>query len=683
MSSETTDLKGIEKSRIDALKRYHILGTEPEESFDHIANVASTICEAPIALISFLDADRQWFKSCVGIEMNEMSRGISFCSRSIEFDEGLMEVSDTKLDPRFTDNDLVTGPPHVRFYAAAPIATAEGFKVGSLCVMDYRPRTLSVTQKKGLTELAKTLVSLLERNVVQRENNDRVKKSVRANAHEINNALTIALARIDSDTDVKEVLQQSVKSTIASISHSLNQLNQQLNQSPSANENQLLVEKEYAAIDHHNRKPTSKELEQNESSRHATAQELNTKLSALADDLKNNISPTQSPQDPFLPTLLIAEDDIELGNILKTFLSQDFKVLVSTDGESARKNIDQHQPDIVLLDWMLPKVKGIELCQYVKNSAALKFTKVILLTALQDDESKLAALNSGADDFLSKPITSLEIRTRLNNLKTTIKLENELKAQNQQLTDALANLKEAESQLIHSAKLSAIGSLVAGLLHEVNNPLNYVIAAVQLLGKEEDIIENAELNELTTDIRDGVDRIKLIVKDLHAFAYPSELKKGESFVLASAINSALRFTSTTLEKVRIDNKIDQSLLVKGSKSHIVQVLINLLSNAGAALNGSDNDRIELSARISESKDKNDDKAQQKVIVEIRDNGHGIAQAELARIFEPFYTNKEVGKGLGMGLSISNTIIENHGGVLQITSEEGAYTSCTFDLNLVG
>jgi len=149
-----------ESARIDALKRYGILNTPSDEVIDGITQVAADLCETPIALVSLIDPERQWFKSRTGLSTQETSRDIAFCTHAIQNPDALMEVEDASLDERFCDNPLVTGEPYIRFYAGKPLVTPDGFALGTLCVIDNKPRTLSRTQRNGLIRLSKVVIDL-------------------------------------------------------------------------------------------------------------------------------------------------------------------------------------------------------------------------------------------------------------------------------------------------------------------------------------------------------------------------------------------------------------------------------------------------------------------------------------------------------------------------------------------
>ena len=150
-----------EVKRLKVLWQYDVLDTVPEAVFDDLTDLAAHICEAPIALISLVDEDRQWFKSKVGLTMQETSRDISFCGHAI-LQSDLFIVPDATRDKRFKNNPLVTGSQKIRFYAGAPLVTPDGHALGSLCVMDNKPRKLRAEQEQALRVLAHHVVSQLE-----------------------------------------------------------------------------------------------------------------------------------------------------------------------------------------------------------------------------------------------------------------------------------------------------------------------------------------------------------------------------------------------------------------------------------------------------------------------------------------------------------------------------------------
>jgi GAF domain-containing protein len=150
-----------ETKRIKVLWQYDVLDTVPEAVFDELADLAALICGAPIAMISLVDKDRQWFKSAIGVKMKQTSRDISFCAHAI-MQTDLFVVPDATRDKRFKANPLVRSHPKIRFYAGAPLITPDGHALGALCVIDQVPRQLKPEQKKALTVLARHVMTQLE-----------------------------------------------------------------------------------------------------------------------------------------------------------------------------------------------------------------------------------------------------------------------------------------------------------------------------------------------------------------------------------------------------------------------------------------------------------------------------------------------------------------------------------------
>lgn len=153
-----------EKERLEALKRARILDTDPEERFDRIARVAKHIMDAPIALVTLVDTDRQWFKAKLGLEVAETPREISFCGHAI-LEDKVLYIPNAKEDIRFCMNPLVTDLPHIRSYIGVPLHSPDGFRLGSLCAIDTKPTNYSDIQIQSLKDLAKCVETELSQNL--------------------------------------------------------------------------------------------------------------------------------------------------------------------------------------------------------------------------------------------------------------------------------------------------------------------------------------------------------------------------------------------------------------------------------------------------------------------------------------------------------------------------------------
>lgn len=158
-----------EAKRLEALYAYGLLDTDPEADFDELAVLASKICECPIASVTLVDRARQWFKAAVGASVRETDRDVAFCAHAILSPDKLMVVSDATQDPRFAGNPLVLGDPRIRFYAGAPLLSASGAAIGTICVVDTKPRELTEDQATALTVFARQVSRLFELRRVSAE----------------------------------------------------------------------------------------------------------------------------------------------------------------------------------------------------------------------------------------------------------------------------------------------------------------------------------------------------------------------------------------------------------------------------------------------------------------------------------------------------------------------------------
>ena len=345
----------------------------------------------------------------------------------------------------------------------------------------------------------------------------------------------------------------------------------------------------------------------------------------------------------------------------------------AADGAAGIELARRVQPDLVVLDLMMPGIDGWEVCAELKKTAT-EAPKVVVVTARTDEMAKIAALKQGADDFISKPFSTLEVRTRLANLQRTHELERTLRQQNHELRGALEKLRAAENRMIQREKMRAVVRLAGGILHEINNPLNYTLTAISIAA-ERYAPGNAELSQILNDVRAGMVRIRDIVSDLRSFANPVVSSAFVAFDLEELVDQALRFTAIELSGVKIERQVSQECPAYGSKSELLQVLTNLLLNAGVAVRqvaGQREPTIRIHAEAGQSG----------VRVRLWDNGGGIAAELLDKVFDPFLTTREVGQGLGLGLSICHALIAAHGGEIKVQSQHGSWTEISFEFPVV-
>lgn len=265
---------------------------------------------------------------------------------------------------------------------------------------------------------------------------------------------------------------------------------------------------------------------------------------------------------------------------------------------------------------------------------------------------------------------------RLREFASRCKVEDqreELAARNSELTDTLNRLRETEAQLAQSEKLASIGRLGAGIVHEINNPLNYVKSAVYLLKKKSKTLppEMAEaLNSIAADIGEGIDRVSAIVSDLRTFAHP-ENRGVRPVDLHEISRKALRLLMKEVNdrSVALVDEIPQGIIAQGDENYLIQILLNLVQNSMDALAERPQPTIWLKAIETTTS----------VDLIVRDNGSGIPKENLSKIFDPFFTTKQVGQGMGLGLSICFRLIQQMGGEVKIDSEPGSHTQFTLSL----
>jgi len=393
--------------------------------------------------------------------------------------------------------------------------------------------------------------------------------------------------------------------------------------------------------------------------------------------VRDSVRPVEILSDSKKPVVLIADDEPDMLRFLKTQLQRDCQVIEAVDGNQAIEKALQFMPEMILLDMMMPEKDGLQACRELREKTPTQRIPIILLTARADEETKLASLEAGASDFLTKPFSTTELSVRIRNLIESRTFERKLARQNQILEATLQQLKDTETQLVQTEKLASLGRMSAGIIHEINNPLNFTKTAVHTLkgmGKLLPEDERPDYEEILRDIQEGVDRVRTIVSDLRSFTHPNttgfqDVQVGRVFA------AALRFVSHEWkDRVELQKNIDEELSVWGNEHQLIQVTVNLLQNAFDALKKKQFNNGEQ-PRVSIDVGAQGDHA----IIKVRDNGMGISQENVMKIFDPFFTTKDVGEGMGLGLAIVYRIIQAHEGRINVNSVQNEF--CEFVLEL--
>jgi signal transduction histidine kinase len=389
--------------------------------------------------------------------------------------------------------------------------------------------------------------------------------------------------------------------------------------------------------------------------------------------LRETIRPVETAIHGGQPRILIADDEPDMLKYLKSQLGVRFQVIEAVDGQQAVEKASQFLPDVIVCDMMMPEKNGLEVCRELRERTSTRSIPILLLTARADEETKLTALSAGANDFITKPFSTTELSVRLKNLFDAHSLQQELARQNQILEATIEQLKETEVQLVHSEKLASLGRMSAGIIHEINNPLNFAKTALYVLRIMTESLsanEKKEFREVLEDMGEGINRIGSIVSDLRTFTQP-HLTQLEKVSVSEVVNSALRLLSNEWEnKVRVEKEIPEHQTIWANHNQITQVMINLLQNALHALGKKHCSESGATIWIRGIEENGES------LIIVRDNGEGITAENLQKIFDPFFTTKDVGEGMGLGLSICYRIMKQHGGRIQVESERGTYAEFT-------
>ncbi len=390
--------------------------------------------------------------------------------------------------------------------------------------------------------------------------------------------------------------------------------------------------------------------------------------------VQESMRPVETMRNGSLPTLLVADDEPDMLRFLKSQLSQHYNVLEAVDGQQAVEKASQFLPDVILLDMMMPEKDGLQACREIRAHTPTQSIPIVLLTARADEETKLKALEVGASDFLSKPFSTTELHVRIRNLVESHQYQRKVSKQNQILESTIDQLKDTETQLVQTEKLASLGRMSAGIIHEINNPLNFATTGIFTLknkGKYVAPEQQEEYMDILKDVEEGITRVKNIVSDLRMFTHP-ETESRDQVEIADVVSAALRFLSSEWkDKVRIERNMVEHQTIWANKNKLIHVLVNLLQNSLDAMKSKtyvdEQPAIWIEGRVEKERS----------ILVVRDNGSGIGKEHLDKVFDPFFTTKDVGEGMGLGLAICYRIVQDCEGRITVRTEQGKF--CEFTL----
>lgn len=416
-------------------------------------------------------------------------------------------------------------------------------------------------------------------------------------------------------------------------------------------------------------------------------------------------------------TILVVDDSATFLTVVKEFLLlHKFDVLTSLTGKDALILLEKENIDLVVVDWLMPEMDGLQLVQSIRGNEYVRETPIIMMSNKNRVDDVAKAIELGVDDFINKDTDfrllekKIGVLLRIQEqhrrythqiLEDKNRVEELVRERTKQLHQTNEDLKSTQTQLVHAEKMAAIGQMVAGVAHEINNPLGFIannLYALEgyisdlkqlfvaydecrpkfteefstLVQIEQDIDLGfilQDFSEIIDGSRGGVERLTNIVKSLRNF---SRLDEGEfkRDDITTGIESSLQILQHQIkDRIEVIKEWDNLPQIVAAHGQLNQVFINILTNAIAAIEGAG--KIYIRGYSKEPY----------LILEFEDTGCGIQEQILGKIFDPFFTSKDVGKGTGLGLSISYGIIKKHRGEIVVNSTVGKGTTFTIKLPL--
>lgn len=625
-----------ESERIAALKNLKLLDTSQEAVFDDLVKLAAEICDCPVAMISLVDKDRQWFKSKIGTEESETPRDVAFCSHAILDEDQLFYVPDAKKDVRFSDNPLVTSRPHVAFYAGIPLLDpVHNLPIGTLCVIDHKPKDLNEFQKNAIRVLKKQVEQLLTlrselHNKIENEN--KMKLLSERQEYVLDGA---GLGSWDWWLESNQVRFDKRWCQMLGLDHSL--VKHEL--------------KTWDDLVH----PDDKQR---------TYDDINAHLSGKTEVYENihRLKHVNGDWKWILDRGRISDKDKDGKPIRFTGIHFDIseykkKEFLSTEIQKIAK-IGGWELDVLTqkTKWTsqtyaihaLPEstptnnIMGIEFYPPHEREKLMKLISECIAgqSFHQTFEFIDAKLTKKWVDVSGFPVWNSD--NKVNTIIGTFKDVTEKVIQQKKLLDTQAVMAQ-------STKLASLGEMAAGVAHEINNPLAIIKANAQLL--QDMASDNPKIVQKIESVLKACSRIIKIVSGLQNFSRKNNGKERKFIEFSEVLKEALSIVevNSKFKGVKILTDIQFGLIINCDPIEIEQVLINLLNNAVDAALLTQDKWIKIELKI----------ANRSALLRVMDSGLGISPEVESKIFNPFFTTKPVGQGTGLGLSICKGILDSH------------------------
>jgi PAS domain S-box-containing protein len=696
-----------EAARLAALRSYQILDSEPEGGFDDIVRIAAEICAVPMALISLVDDKRQWFKAAVGLTVAETPREIAFCAHAIEQSDVFL-VEDATQDARFATNPLVTGDPNVRFYAGAPLQTPAGLSIGTLCVLDSKPRTLSESQRIALEALGRQVITQMELRQALARQRAEEKSSQLLLEHQaalltLSDGLHVGDTTSDLSFCAAEVLGHTLKLSRAGYG------------SVAADGRTFMIERDWTA-------PGTVSVAGSHAggtygSYHA---DLERGLTVVVSDTETDPRIRSGAMSSLDVRAFIALPLVEMDRLVavlfvhsaapRAWHAADLnfvrEVAGRTRAASARRRAEI---DLRELAASLETQVGARLDE---RNRLWSGTNELMATAGLNGYLKEAnpawtrLLGWDERTLLSRPLIDLvepadhagvaAVIDRLKAGETVLDFTATLRAQDGSTRvvtwsavpeDDLFYIvgrdvtlqRDMEERLRQGQKMEAVGQLTGGIAHDFNNMLAGILGSIALIRLRCRSGRYEGLERLIDTAEKSAKSAASLTARLLAFSRRQSLD-----VKASDVNQLVAGMGDLLHRT-LGETVDLRTVLQGDlwaaltdANQLENAILNLAINARDAMPAGGRLTIETSnvgisptaaaARGAELA------AGDYVRVSVSDTGCGMSPEVAARAFDPFFTTKPVGEGTGLGLSMIYGFAKQSAGVARIRSEVGRGTT---------
>ncbi|GAX43611.1 multi-sensor hybrid histidine kinase [Tolypothrix sp. NIES-4075] len=641
-----------EARRLEALRQYQILDTPPEQVFDDLAFLATQICGTAIAVINLIDSTRHWFKAKIGLDVEQMPRDIGFCPFCIENGDSLV-IPDTLADERYASASVVTSEPYVRFYAGVPLIAPGGEAIGTVCIVDQKPRQITSEQLEALRAISRVIIRQLE---IRR--NSAELASIETDCKQAKEALHESESTLKSFFDSAPMMMGTVELRYDDIKHiSDNAASAKFfGVTPEAMKNRFAsnmgVPQKYLRkwINHYSqaaktRSPVSFEY------LHETG-DAKKWLRATVSSIATCCS---SPQR----FAYIVEDITERKQAEQQVREQAALLDISCDAivvrDLSNKVLLWNKTAEKLYGWKAEEAMGENINQ-LDNKPLLQ----------QEIYQAVLSNNSWQGELQKNTKSGKQIIVES---RWTLVRDEHQKAKSILVVDTdITQKKQLETQFLRVQRMESLGTLASGIAHDLNNTLSPILMSVPLLKAK---LSDERSQKVISIVENNAKRGASLVKQVLSFARGIEGDRTVLQLKHQILEIKQIIEQTFPKSITLQTEIQPDLWqICGDSTQIHQVLINLCVNARDAMPSGGT--LNISAKnifIDENfaKMQLDAKVGSYILLSVADTGIGISQETLDRIFEPFFTTKEFGKGTGLGLSTVMGIVKSHGGFITLSS----------------